>query len=72
MSSKTTDIESRTNINVSKEFRDKMQKATSLYYIKTGKKITIGNAIEAIIDNHDETILDIYKELGKFASLMEN
>ena len=72
MSSKTTDIESRTNINVSKEFRDKMQKATSLYYIKTGKKITIGNAVEAIIDNHDETILDIYKELGKFASLMEN
>lgn len=72
MSSKTTDIESRTNINVSKEFRDKMQKATSLYYIKTGKKITIGNAVEAIIDNHDETILDIYKELGKFANLMEN
>ena len=72
MSSKTTDTESRTNINVSKEFRDKMQKATSLYYIKTGKKITIGNAVEAIIDNHDETILNIYKELGKFTNLMEN
>ena len=71
MSSKTTDIENRTNINVSKEFRDKMQKATSLYYIKTGKKITIGNAVEAIIDNSDDTLLNIYKESCKLANSME-
>jgi hypothetical protein len=71
MSSKTTDTENRTNVNVSKEFRDKMQKATSLYYIKTGKKITIGNAVEAIIDGCDETLLNIYKESCKLANSME-
>lgn len=71
MSSKTTDTENRTNINVSKEFRDKMQKATSLYYIKTGKKITTGNAVEAIIDCNDETLLNIYKESCEFAKSME-
>ena len=71
MSGKTTDTENRTNINVSKEFRDKMQKATSLYYIKTGKKITIGNAVEAIIDGHDETLLSIYKESRELANSME-
>lgn len=71
MSNKTTDIENRTNINVSKEFRDKMQKATSLYYIKTGKKITIGNAVESIIDNCDEVLLSIYKESCKLSNLME-
>ena len=35
MSSETTDTEDRTNINVSKEFRDKMQNVTSLCYTKT-------------------------------------
>lgn len=71
MSGKTTDTENRTNINVSKEFRDKMQKATSLYYIKTGKKITIGNAVEAIIDSHNEILLNIYKESCEIANSME-
>lgn len=71
MSSKTTDTESRTNINVSKEFRDKMQKATSLYYIKTGNKITIGNAVEAIIDSCDETLLSVYKESYRIANGVE-
>lgn len=71
MSSKTTDTENRTNINVSKEFRDKMQKATSLYYIKTGKKVTIGNAVEAIIDRNDEILLNIYKESCEMANSME-
>lgn len=71
MSSKTTDTENRTNINVSKDFRDKMQKATSLYYIKTGKKITTGNAVEAIIDCGDETLLNIYKESCELAKSIE-
>lgn len=71
MNGKTTDTENRTNINVSKEFRDKMQKATSLYYIKTGKKITIGNAVEAIIDTNDDTLLNIYKESCELANSME-
>lgn len=71
MSSKTTDTENRTNINVSKDFRDKMQKATSLYYIKTGKKITTGNAVEAIIDRSDETLLNIYKESCELAKSIE-
>lgn len=71
MSSKTTDTENRTNINVSKDFRDKMQKATSLYYIKTGKKITTGNAVEAIIDCRDETLLNIYKESCELAKSIE-
>lgn len=71
MSSKTTDTENRTNINVSKDFRDKMQKATSLYYIKTGKKITTGNAVEAIIDCSDETLLNIYKESCELAKSIE-
>lgn len=72
MSNKTTDTENRTNINVSKEFRDKMQKAASLYYIKTGKKITIGNAVEAIIDCNDKTLLNIYKESCEIVNSMEN
>lgn len=71
MSSKTTDIEHRTNINVSKEFRDKMHKAVSLYYIKTGKKITIGNAIEAIIADNNTELLCAYKESVNFAALIE-
>ena len=61
MLGKTTDTENRTNVNVSKKFRDLMQNVVSLYNIKTGKKITIGNAIESIIAGNEE-LKFIYNE----------
>lgn len=61
MLGKTTDTENRANVNVSKKFRDLMQNVVSLYNIKTGKKITIGNAIESIIAGNEELKI-IYNE----------
>ena len=61
MLGKTTDTENRTNVNVSKKFRDLMQNVVSLYNIKTGKKITIGNAIESIVAGNEE-LKFIYNE----------
>lgn len=61
MLGKTTDTENRANVNVSKNFRDLMQIVVSLYNIKTGKKITIGNAIECIIAGNEE-LKTIYTE----------
>lgn len=61
MLGKTTDTENRTNVNVSKKFRDLMQNVVSLYNIKTGKKITIGNAIESIVAGNEELKI-IYNE----------
>ena len=61
MLGKTTDIENRANVNVSKKFRDLMQNVVSLYNIKTGKKITIGNAIENIVAGNEE-LKFIYNE----------
>ena len=62
MLGKTTDTENRTNVNVSKKFRDLMQNVVSLYNIKTGKKITIGNAIESIVAGNEELKI-IYNEI---------
>lgn len=61
MLGKTTDIKNRANVNVSKKFRDLMQNVVSLYNIKTGKKITIGNAIESIVAGNEE-LKFIYNE----------
>lgn len=52
----------RTNLNVTKSFRDEMQKIVDLYRERQYRNIPIGKVVEALIHN-DEYIISLYNEL---------
>ena len=52
----------RTNLNVTKSFRDEMQKIVDLYRERQGRNIPIGKVVEALIHN-DEYIISLYNEI---------
>ena len=55
----------RTNINVTKSFKDEMQKVVDLYREKQDRNIPIGKIVEDLIHN-DEYIISLYNEvMGK-------
>ena len=57
MSCKKFSAENRTSVNVSKEFRDNLQKIACMYTLKYGKQISLGDLLELItystINNSD-------------------
>lgn len=53
----------RTNLNVTKAFRDEMQKIVDLYRERQDRNIPIGRVVEALIHN-DEYITSLYKEIN--------
>lgn len=52
----------RTNINVTKSFKDEMQKVVDLYREKQDRNIPIGKIVEDLIHN-DEYIISLYNEV---------
>lgn len=52
----------RTNINVTKYFKDEMQKVVDLYRIKKDCNITVGKIVESLVHN-DEYIISLYNEV---------
>ena len=52
----------RTNLNVTKSFRDEMQKIVDLYRERQDRNIPIGKVVEALIHN-DEYIISLYNEI---------
>ena len=48
MSGKKFSAENRTSVNVSKEFRDKLQKIACMYTLKYGRQISLGDLLELI------------------------
>lgn len=51
----------RTNLNVTKSFRDEMQKIVDIYRERQCRNIPIGKVVEALIHN-DEYITSLYNE----------
>ena len=52
----------RTNINVTKSFKDEMQKAVDLYRERQDRSITVGKIVEDLIHN-DEYVTSLYNEI---------
>ena len=52
----------RTNLNVTKSFRDEMQKIVDLYRERQERNIPIGKVVEALVHN-DEYIISLYNEI---------
>lgn len=52
----------RTNLNVTKSFRDEMQKIVDLYRERQNRNIPIGKVVEALIHN-DAYITSLYREI---------
>lgn len=52
----------RTNLNVTKSFRDEMQKIVDLYRERQDRNIPIGKVVEALIHN-DAYITSLYNEI---------
>lgn len=52
----------RTNLNITKSFRDEMQKIVDLYRERQERNIPIGKVVEAPIHN-DEYITSLYNEV---------
>ena len=52
----------RTNINVTKSFKDEMQKIVDLYRERQDRNIPVGLLVEGLIHNH-EYIISLYNEV---------
>ena len=52
----------RTNINVTKSFKDEMQKVVDLYRERQDRNITVGKIVEGLIHN-DEYVTSLYNEI---------
>ena len=52
----------RTNINVTKSFKDEMQKVVDLYRERQDRNIPVGKVVEDLIHN-DEYIISLYNEI---------
>lgn len=52
----------RTNINVTKSFKDEMQKVVDLYRERQDRNIPVGKIVEGLIHN-DEYIISLYNEV---------
>ena len=52
----------RTNINVTKSFKDEMQKIVDLYRERQDSNIPVGKIVEGLIHN-DEYIISLYNEV---------
>lgn len=52
----------RTNINVTKSFKDEMQKIVDLYRERQDRNIPVGKIVEDLIHN-DEYIISLYNEI---------
>ena len=52
----------RTNINVTKSFKDEMQKIVDLYRERQDRNIPVGKIVEALIHN-DKYIISLYNEV---------
>lgn len=52
----------RTNINVTKSFKDEMQKVVDLYRERQDRNITVGKIVECLIHN-DEYVTSLYNEI---------
>lgn len=52
----------RTNVNVTKVFKDEMQKVVDLYRRRKDNNIPIGKIIEALVHG-DEYIISLYNEV---------
>lgn len=52
----------RTNLNVTKSFRDEMQKVVDLYRERQERNIPIGKVVEALIHD-DDYITSLYNEI---------
>lgn len=52
----------RTNVNVTKSFKDEMQKVVDLYRERQDRNIPVGKIVEALIHN-DEYITSLYNEI---------
>jgi hypothetical protein len=51
----------RTNVNVTKYFKDEMQRVVDLYRERQDRNIPIGKVVEALIHG-DEYIISLYNE----------
>ena len=52
----------RTNVNVTKSFKDEMQRVVDLYRERQDRNIPIGKVVESLIHN-DEYIISLYNEI---------
>lgn len=52
----------RTNLNVTKSFRDEMQKIVDLYRERQERNIPIGKVVEALVHG-DEYTISLYNEI---------
>lgn len=52
----------RTNLNVTKSFRDEMQKIVDLYRERQERNIPVGKVVELLIHN-DDYITSLYNEI---------
>lgn len=52
----------RTNVNVTKSFKDEMQKVVDLYRERQDRNIPVGKIVEALVHN-DEYIISLYNEI---------
>ena len=52
----------RTNINVTKSFKDEIQRVVDLYRERQDRNIPVGKIVEALIHN-DEYITSLYNEV---------
>lgn len=52
----------RTNVNVTKSFKDEMQKIVDLYRERQDRNIPVGKVVEALVHN-DEYISSLYNEI---------
>lgn len=53
----------RTNINVTKSFKDEMQKIVDIYRERQDRNIPVGKIVESLIHN-DEYIISLYNEVS--------
>lgn len=51
------DRQNRTSVNVSKEFRDKLQKLSCLYTVKYNKQISLGDMLDIILKSLSDACL---------------
>lgn len=54
----------RTNINVTKSFKDEMQKIVDLYRERQDRNIPVGKIVEVLIHG-DEYIASLYNEINE-------
>ena len=52
----------RTNVNVTKAFKDEMQKVVDLYRERQDRNIPVGKIVESLIHG-DEYIISLYNEI---------